>query len=238
MRKLYEKHEILFAVLWILLYCLVMSAIRGQFGLDSPWMPPALLLIAAAATALVLAWRLKEKYGLAGWPKDTKRFLWFIPMWIVATGNLWDGIAPSYQGMGQVFAVLSMLLVGYVEELLFRGFLFKALLADGKKVAAIVISSVTFGLGHIINLLSGQATFETLVQIVFAISWGFIFTMVFFKCGSLFPCILAHSMIDVLSLFGADNALVDWISIGATILVAIFYGLYLSKLKTPEEEKA
>jgi hypothetical protein len=120
--------------------------------------------------------------------------------------------------------------------MIFRGFLFKAMLSEGKTAAAIIVSSLTFGMGHIVNLFAGQASFETVVQIIFAVSWGFIFTMVFYKSGSLIPCIIAHAMIDAFSLFGADNELVDWICIGTTIVVAIIYCIYLSRLKTSESE--
>jgi len=234
MRKLYETKPILFAVLWIVAYCLVMTPVRGQFGDESVWMLLALLVFAAGITAFVKANRAEEACGLAGWPNNAKQCLYFIPMWILATGNLWDGFALSYQGAAQVLAVLSMILVGYVEEMLFRGFLFKALLAKNKTVLAIVISSLTFGMGHIVNLFAGQASLATAVQIVFAVSWGFILTMVFYKSGSLLPCIIAHAMIDAFALFGADNALVDWIYLGVTIVVAIVYCIYLSRLKPPE----
>jgi hypothetical protein len=45
MRKLYElylKKEILFAVLWIVAYCVVLGTIRGDFGDDSIYMLIAL----------------------------------------------------------------------------------------------------------------------------------------------------------------------------------------------------
>ena len=74
-------------------------------------------------------------------------------------------------------------------------------------------------------------SFETLMQVIFAISCGFILTMVFYKSGSLIPCIIAHAMVDVFSLYGADNELADWIYIGATILTAIIYCVYLASLK-------
>ena len=231
MRKLYEKREVLFAILWIAAYCTVMTAAKGQFGYGSGWCLLALAAFAAGITAVVLKWNLREKYGLSGWPKNAKRFLYFIPMWILATGNLWDGFAPSFRGAELAATTLSMLLIGYVEEMLFRGFLFKAMLGNGKPAPAIIVSSVTFGIGHIVNLLAGQANAETMLQILFAVSWGFILTMVFYKSGSLIPCIIAHAMIDVFSLYGADNALADWICIGATILGAVLYCVYLGRLK-------
>ena len=230
MYKLYEKKEILFAVLWIVAYCVVLGTIKGNLGDSSVIMLIALLAFSAGIIAFVKANHLEEKYGLAGWPKDMKRYLFFIPMWILATGNIWDGFDPSYQGSELLIAVLSMILVGFVEEMIFRGFLFRAMLGADKTIVAIIVSAVTFGIGHIVNLLTGQASFETVMQIVFAISWGFILTMVCYKSGSIIPCIIAHSMIDALSLFGADNEIVDWIYVGMTIVVAIVYCIYLGSL--------
>ena len=172
MIKLYEKDEVLFAVLWIVIYCLVSIPIRGQLGDESPFMLLGLIAIAAAVTVLIRQWGLKDKYGLQGWPKDGEPYLFFWPMFILATGNLWGGVRPLYSGAGQVFAVLSMLLIGYIEEVLFRGFLFKALLKKRGPKLAILISAVTFGIGHIVNLLAGQADIETVAQVMFAISWA------------------------------------------------------------------
>ena len=66
MRKLYEKKEILFAVLWIVAYCVVLGTIRGNFGDESIAMLIALLFFTAGITAFVKRNHLEEKYGLAG----------------------------------------------------------------------------------------------------------------------------------------------------------------------------
>lgn len=149
MKKLYEKNELLFALIWIFIYCLVLAPVRDEFGNESPWMLLALLIFATSASVFVKKNQLEGKYGLKGWPANTKRYLYFIPMWIITTGNLWNGISPVHKGMAQVFAVLSMLLVGFVEELIFRGFLFRALIHGNGIIKSIIISSVTFGLGQI-----------------------------------------------------------------------------------------
>ena len=236
MRKLYEKNEILFAVLWIVLYCVVLGTIKGNFGIGSAYMLPALLAFAAAATIFVRSNHLEEKYGLTGWPENMRKYLFFIPLWILAAGNIWGGFSPAYRGAALAAAVSSMILVGYVEEMIFRGFLFRAMLADGKPARAIIISALTFGIGHIINLFTGQASFETLLQIIFAVSWGFIFTMVCYKSGSMIPCIIAHAMIDVLSLFAVDNKLLDHVYIGATAAAAIVCCICLGRPDPPEAE--
>lgn len=236
MRKIYEEKEVLFAVLWIVVYCLVLTPLKGNFGLDSAAMLAALIIFTAGICLFVGRNHLGKKYGLSEWPKDMRKYFFFIPIWILATGNLWAGFALSYQGVSLVIAVLSMVLIGFVEEMIFRGFLFKAMLANGNKAAAIIVSSVTFGIGHLVNLFAGQASFDTLMQVIFAVSWGFILTMVFYKSKSLIPCIIAHAMIDVFSVFGAENRLVDQIYILATVIVSIVYCIYLSRLKEAAAE--
>ena len=231
MRKLYEEKEVMFAVLWIVLYCVILETIRSSFGDDSIYMLAALIVFTAGITAFVKRNHLEEKYGLSGWPKDMKKYLYFIPVWVLATGNVWDGFSLSYQGAPLVCAVLSMILVGFVEEMIFRGFLFRAMLGENKPVVAIIVSAVTFGIGHIVNLFMGQASFETVLQIVFAVSWGFILTMVCYKSGSIIPCMIAHAIIDALSVLGAENEVVAYIYIGVTVVTAVIYCTWLARIK-------
>ena len=232
MIKLYQKNELTFAIACIVGYVLIVGNLRN-LGDDSPAMMLGLFAISLVLFLFVQKNGLMEKYGLAGWAKNSRQMLYFIPLWIVSSGNLWGGFSPRYQGLGLACAIISFALVGFVEELLFRGFLFKAMLKDGNVKTAIIISSVTFGMGHIVNLLTGHAILETLVQIVFAVAIGFIFTMVYYKCGRLLPLILAHSTIDVLSVFAVDNAVADLLFIGTTIVTAVLYCWYLSRLDAP-----
>lgn len=235
MEKLYAKDEILFAVFWIILYCVVSIPIRGNLGDESPVMLLALALIAAGITLFIHKEQLWEKYGLTGWPKDSRRYLYFIPVWILSTGNLWGGFHLSYDGVHQVCAVLSMALIGYVEEVIFRGFLFKGMLVkDGEKVS-IAVSSITFGIGHLVNLFAGQATLESVLQVIFAVAWGFIFTMLFYTSGSLLPGILAHALVDFFSKFGDLTYTSEMIYIIATIAGAVCYCGYLHRAVSRHE---
>ena len=63
------------------------------------------------------------------------------------------------------------------------------------------MSSVTFGIGHIINLLNGMNLTENLCQIIFAIAVGFLFVTIYYRGGSLLPCIITHSAINSLNTF-------------------------------------
>ena len=230
MMKIYKKSEITFAIFWIALYTVSMSCLRN-LGDDSPYMMIGLIVISALMFLFVFKNGLMEKYGLSGWPGNSRVMLWLLPLWFITTLNLWGGIKPLYPMPGQLFAVISMAFVGFAEELIFRGFLFKAMLKDGDVITAVVVSAVTFGLGHIANLFTGHELAETLTQIAFAISYGFLVTMVFYKGGSLLPCILSHSLVDVFAQFAAQNAspLLNWIVHGIAIVLAALYCLYLAK---------
>ena len=98
------------------------------------------------------------------------------------------------------------------------------------------ISAVTFGAGHIVNLLTGHGSVDTILQMAYAIAIGFAFVMHFYKSGSLFPCIITHSIINMTSKFSNHNITEQteryW-NYGATvfiILVAGAYALYLHKV--------
>ncbi len=232
MKKLYDNKPVAFALIWIVLYVVVFGTIRGSYGDDSLWGMLGLTAVSAALLVFVKRYRLEAELGLNAWPSDWKRYLYFIPMWILSTANLWGGIHKNYSGMPLVYAVVSMILVGFVEEMVFRGFLFRGMLKDGSAMTAIVVSAVTFGVGHIVNLFTGQATLETCGQILFAVAWGFMMTMAYYKSGSLLPSILTHSLIDVFTNFGTDTFLTTWGQIIITIIVSLAYCLYLSKLET------
>ena len=238
MRKLYENKPVLFAVLFIVLYCAVTIPIRGEYGdgsIQSILGLSAITAFIAVVSSIIPLWK---KLGVAAKAQNARMCLYFIPMIILATGNIWDRIEMHYSGAALWYEIGSMALVGFVEEMIFRGFLFRALLKkDGPKVA-IIVSAVTFGMGHIVNLLAGMATVKNLMMIIFAVAWGFVFTMVYYRSGNLLLCILVHSVIDVLSTIAGESELGSWIYIGATVVLGGAYSLYLAKrVGTPELQK-
>ena len=237
MRKFYETKPVLFAILWIAVYVIAIGSLRGSYGDGSLQM---LLGLAAFCTALLAVIRrldIRKELGMTRWLQNGKALLWLLPMWVLATGNLWGGAGVRHDAVTCVMAVLSFLLVGVAEEIVFRGFLFNGMKKTGSLTAAIIVSAVTFGMGHIVNLLTGHATGETLMQILFAVAWGFLFTFAYWKGGSLLPCIAIHGLIDAFSVFARDNEVASWVYIVATVATAVVYCLYLRKLPAPEAEK-
>ena len=84
-----------------------------------------------------------------------------------------------------------MVNIGFLEEIIFRGILYKSIEKDNQKLA-IIISSLTFGIEHIVNLLNGADLVPTLMQICYAIAIGFLFVTIFNKSKSLIPCIITQ----------------------------------------------
>ena len=237
MRKFYETKPVLFAILWIVVYVVLIAPLRGRFGDGSLQMLLGLVAISAALLAVIRLLGIQKELGMTRWLQNGKALLWLLPMWVLSTGNLWGGVSVRYDAITSVMAVLSFLLVGVAEEIIFRGFLFNGMRKTGRLTVAIVVSAITFGMGHIVNLLTGHATAETLVQMIFAVAWGFLFTFAYLKGGSLLPCIAIHGLIDAFSVFARDNAAADWAYIIATVVIAVIYCLYLKKQPTPEPEQ-
>jgi len=213
MKNLYEKSELTFALVMIAIYCVLQSLANplSEFiGVESA--ANAFFNVALTAVLLCFIWKnsLWERYGLCGATVPARNFLWYIPLLILASHNLWNGVAVNFPLPDTIGYVCNMLFVGLVEELLFRGFLFQALARDNLKMA-VVVSSVTFGLGHILNLFngSGAALVSNLCQVCGAIAAGFLFVTIFNRSGSLIPCILTHSAIDVVSVFSNEAGLTD-----------------------------
>lgn len=122
-----------------------------------------------------------------------------------------------------------MINVVFLEEIIFRGILYKSIEKDNKKLA-VIISSVTFGIGHIVNLFNGADLIPTLVQICYAVALGFLFVTVFDKSKSLIPCIVTHILINSLSVIGTDSTGISIFLIPIIlIIISIGYTAFINK---------
>ena len=236
MKKLYEKNELTFAIAWIVSYCVLQSLanpLNERIGVEYAASAGFCILQAAALFAFIRKNDLQKRYGLCKSPVPACRFLYYVPLVILASGNLWNGVALNYTPMETVCRIVCMLCVGFLEEVIFRGLLFAAIAKNSVK-PAVVISSVTFGVGHIVNLFngSGMDLAENLCQIAFAVAVGFLLVTIFCRGGSLLPCILVHAAINILSTFANDAGLSaerHLLHIGILIVLTVAYTLILTK---------
>ena len=242
MDRLYMKSEIGFPIVWIVAY-VVLTSLADSASASLGAIKSLTAALHIVMTAVLWVWirksGLQEKYGFCGLKQPAGRFLFFVPLIIIASSALWGGVALRWSGLETACYVVSMCCVGFLEEVIFRGLLFKAMAKENLR-RAVVVSAVTFGLGHIVNLLNGKPLGDTLMQIVFAVMLGFVLVLIFHRGGSLIPCILFHSANNALFAFASENGLDPRaelaVSIGLIVL-GFAYAAALVKL-LPEREGA
>ena len=227
MRKFFDKHDMLVTIALIILYILSNSICLNNFGVTDYRTAIVNTIFSIILLLLVVILKKTKYYGLTK-PNKAKCFLYFIPLVLIVSVNLWTGININNTYSEITFHIITMLNVGIIEELIFRGFLFKMMEKDNRKLA-VIVSSVTFGIGHIINLFNGADVIPTLLQICYATSIGFLFVIIFYKSKSLIPCILAHAVNNSLSIFVEENSITLYIAPIFLIIVPIIYSIYIIK---------
>ena len=236
MKKLYEKNELTFAIVWIVVYCALQSLanpLNKAIGVAYAASSAFCVLQTVVLFAFIRKNNLQKRYGLCKSPVPACRFLYYVPLVVLASGNLWNGVTLNYTPVETVCRIICMLCVGFLEEVIFRGFLFKAIAKDNIK-SAVIISSVTFGIGHIINLFngSGMDLVDNLCQIVSAIAVSFLLVTIFYRGGSLLPCIFVHAAINTLGTFANDMNLtteMHLLHLAALIVITVAYTLILTR---------
>ena len=229
MKHLYKKSELTFSLVLVGLYVALFSIadnLSRSIGIEKILTAPLSVLFVAVLYVWIHKNGLLKKYGLCAFDGKAKDYFYFIPLFVI-------GVQLNCSPMETALYVLSMLCVGFIEELIFRGFLFKAMAKDGIK-SAIIVSSITFGLGHIINLVNGAELLPTFLQIIYATAIGFLFTMLFHKGKCLWPCIITHSVVNSLSVIGVEGTTTEKI-ISAVILTAVSLGYIALIYKNKKE---
>ena len=194
MKKLYEKNELTFAIIWIVVYCGLQSlanTINKVIGIEYAVSAAFCVVQVIILFAFIRKNNLQKRYGLCKSPVPACRFLYYVPMVILASGNIWNGVSLNYTSMETVCRIVCMLCVGFLEEVIFRGLLFKAIAKD--------------------NI-------------------GFLMVTIFYRGGSLFPCIIVHSAINTLSTFANNSGLtveLHLLHLAVLIVITVAYTLIL-----------
>ncbi len=228
MKKLFEKYEIFFCISLIVIYVVINSYCLQNFGFTDYRSVIVNTAFSILLIALIIALKAVKYYGICK-VKNLKKYLYFIPLFLIISVNLWNGININKSNIEILFYILTMINVGFIEEIIFRGFLFKMMEKNNAK-SAIIVNALTFGMGHIVNLLNGADLIPTLMQVCYAVAVGYLFVIVFYKSKSLLPCIFAHIGINSLSIFNIENNISLYIVPLFLITVSISYATYINKI--------
>lgn len=225
--KLFEKHETLLCILLIVIYLVSNSVCIQFFGETSFCGFVVNTVLSLCLVGIMVALKKTSYYGLTK-AENPKAHLYFAPLVVIVTVNLWNGFNINNTPREIIFHILTMINIGFIEEIIFRGFLFK-MMAKSNIKSAIVVSAVTFGAGHVVNLINGADLIPTLIQICYATSIGYLFVIIFHKSKSLVPCIVTHSLVNSLSIFNVENTISLYVAPVFLIIVPIVYAVYINK---------
>lgn len=136
--------------------------------------------------------------------------------WLFVLGGLLLDIVVSIvtaaaflpKGTGLVLPTITTVLLsfeaGIYEETSYRGIpvfiMMKNAPSRGRMWMVIVITSVMFGLIHMVNLISGAAPAAAAVQTVYALSIGFLLGAIYMRTGNILLTMVYHSVHDVISM--------------------------------------
>ena len=99
-----------------------------------------------------------------------------------------------------VVLLLMILLLGFNEELIFRGITFFGLRTVYSPIIATIMAALIFGIFHYVNLFNGQEFPETSYQVLHAAAAGFMYGALRLRIGAIWPVMLFHGFWDM-SLF-------------------------------------
>lgn len=232
--KLIKELGIVF--LWIVIYGLA-SNISIALS-DFIHVPNSITAVAYIALCIVMIFMLYKRkklkyYGFHSLKElDAKNLLYFIPFVIVASVNIWSGIHINHSMIQIILIAICMICVAFIEEVIFRAFLMKALM-NISSVLAIIVSSSLFGIIHLMNILSGAELLATILQVFYAMAFGFMCAAFFYKTDNIIPCIICHGVGNALDVFLPEDLSVT-MQCGGCIAIVFFgslYGIYLLTTK-------
>ncbi len=240
MKRLQETNPIWHAVIWIILYVAIVNIgdmLSEMIGIKNLATSALLILLSIVLIVYVKRNRWVEYYGLS--PVNSAHLrgaLFFIPLIVITLAQYLRGIKPEAGVQDIVIICVLMICVGFLEELLFRGFLFQGILKKGSLNRAVIISGVTFGIGHIVNLARGYSAADQSLQIVAAIFIGIALACLVAYTRSILPGVIFHILFNISGSVASDNSGMEMQLLVAIIVLMSLYSLYLKRNLRPAEK--
>ncbi len=200
------RNGLLAAVFYVIFFsaALKLSGVGYETITDSPDnFLKAVVLPMVAGSVLLTAF---AKWS--GWWKDLwhdtykiKGHSWMNLFAIIMAIGIISNLASAQLGssVGQMisYIFIGTALVGYNEELLFRGIVLRGARGSGlSELRVMLVVALSFGIFHGANFFMGQALAPTLQQIAFATVTGAIFYLIFRKSGLLMVPMVLHGLWD------------------------------------------
>ncbi|WP_025688141.1 CPBP family intramembrane glutamic endopeptidase [Paenibacillus zanthoxyli] len=208
-RSFSQKHPVLAVVIIEVLLLLSVTAAGAYATIKQlSYTSPVLISFIPIAAVLILYFSLKKKWGYYGFRSVTsiskERLIDYAPLLAVLFIVALNGFRPI-SASELLFYLFFTLLVGFVEESIYRGMILNILLPKGVKTA-VITSSLLFSITHVLNALSGQSAVQTALQIVYALLIGGALALLMVRNRNILPLILFHFLHNLIQFVGNDNS--------------------------------
>ncbi|WP_235026753.1 CPBP family intramembrane glutamic endopeptidase [Dietzia lutea] len=204
MRRLYARDPLRHFLVWLALYLGIdIIALNLESALDLPGhtvVAIPLAMLAVVITIYLVRSGVGRDIGLGVRPAVSLPRLWFyLPLVVLVALPLSTGVRADLTVLLIVAMVVHYVASGYLEEVLFRGLLLTHLLREWPATSAILLSALTFGLGHATSMLADQSGADTIWQVINPTVVGLLFTLVVVATGSLTAVIVAHVFYNIIA---------------------------------------
>ena len=134
---------------------------------------------------------------------NKKQLLWILPstliIVLIIVGEI-TSITQNGLDESQIKSLMliggTTILVGFSEELMFRGIILNTALKNYGKLKAIFISSLAFGLLHTVNVLAGLSFSQMIFQFVLTSIFGLLFALIYIRINNILPLMVFHFLWD------------------------------------------
>lgn len=222
--------------IWLVIYSLVSNisiSISEAIHIPNSITSVAYILLCAAILFTLYKRKKLDYYGFNSLKElNAKNLLYYIPFIAVASVNLWTGIHINDTTLQIILITICMICVAFIEEVIFRAFLMKALKNKSSKLA-IIVSGSLFGIIHLLNIFTGADLVSTLFQVSYAMAFGFMCAAFFYKTDNIIPCIICHAVGNALDIFLPTDisAAKQFVGCAAIIVFGSSYAVYLLTTK-------
>jgi membrane protease YdiL (CAAX protease family) len=194
---------------------------------------------AVAVTWLVAKWNWWRRTGWRA-PRWPSLWLLWLPVLLLVESNLSDH-SGSVGTRTVVLGVVAVLLVGYTEEMWFRGVILGSLQSRSPR-SAVLVSAAAFGLLHVTNARALGLS-ASIGQAVGALAIGLAFGAARVRIRSIAPLIVLHAAFDLAFTIGlapAPSPLTarELPSLVVLDLVCLVYALVLTRRSKTREPVA
>ena len=153
------------------------------------------IALAGVLLVCVIAWRGWRDLGFRAPAPGTLKLLWLPALIVLAMFGLAAALGLPAPGV-MLLVLVNTLLVGFSEEVMFRGVLFGALRERMRPWPAILWTTGAFGLVHVLNGFLTGSFVLAMMQALAAFCTGLMLMAILLRTGSLWVAILVHALWD------------------------------------------